>query len=211
MNRKEKIALAFIAACWLVFFTLLFAAGCQAQDSAFLFKPNKDTVRQPIILTKLVKDVYGNWYDTKGVMETELVQPMAKTVNASWEVVSPDSSYKIIYQRVEIVKPKPVPPPVRIYWERSSDSSARVVYKKAPIKKPAYKKKKRPVTVKAPREKTTLRGGTDLYMYISYSLEENGLTYDRAYLNADFMTTKAVVRRVNKTLEVLINNKWYKL
>lgn len=173
---------------------------------------------QPKSITKIFKDVYGNWVDTRGIVETDLVYPsrIPPTANA-WTIVSSDSTYQYEFRRVPIVKPKPI-----VFTEATGKTyeitlaDVKVVYnppgtvKSVPPRKPIRK----PIrTVKPVVTSERLPNGyIDFFLYIYSDVESNNVRENRAFLVIPGQRNfRLPSKKVGTNTWVLINNQWIKL
>lgn len=199
----------------------------------------QDTSQQPpkIKTTHLFRDVYGNWYDSKGAVETDIVTgKIHKEIKVTqWTTLwAADSTYKIEYRLVKNDPPPPPPPVdstgVMVLVNHSNptrnDTLNMVIRKKPAVKKKSPKKTafgwsgyQGPPEVR-PRKKVsgkalkTYKGSSTRYsdytIMVVYDGSYNNLNYNRGFLVLqDGKKIRIPVRvSIYGDVQFNINGKW---
>lgn len=199
----------------------------------------QDSLQQPpkIKTTHLFRDVYGNWYDSKGAVETDIVTgKIHKEIKVTqWTTIwAADSSYKIEYRLVKNDPPPPPPPPVdstallvRVnhtnpagegsFYMRHNGKVTQLVLDKKPTSKKKKTKKKvanwsgyqGPAKVSRTKRGSTVRY-SDYTIMVVYDGSYNDLNYNRGFLVLqDGKKIRIPVRvSIYGDVQFNINGKW---
>ncbi len=188
----------------------------------------QDTSQQPpkIKTSHLFRDVYGNWYDSRGAVETDIVTgKIHKEIKVTqWTTMwAADSSYKIEYR---LVKNEPPPPPpavdstsysVRIsqsnpagggyFYMRHNGKVTRLVLDKKPA---AKKRKRKPTVVRTTTKKANTVRYSDYTVMAVFDGTYNDLNYNRGFLVLqDGKKIRIPVRvSIYGDVQFNINGKW---